>query len=162
QRPLPNVLFALGIRHVGFETARVLAEHFGSLLAILDAPAEALQEVDGIGPVVAKAIAEWAEREQNRTLVERLREAGIDPRLEGKVATSDLLAGLTIVVTGRLETMSRTAAEDRIRELGGKVGGSVSKATSLLVVGAEAGTKLAKAEQLGVRTIDEALFTRLL
>lgn len=161
-RPLSNVLFALGIRHVGFETARLLATHFGSMGAIMSATAEELQQVEGIGPIVAEAIAAWSGREECQELVRRLREAGVDPRHEGPVAGSDLLAGLTLVVTGTLGAMSREAAEDRIRDLGGKVGSGVSKNTTALVVGASAGSKLAKAQQLGVRTLDEAAFLRLL
>ena len=161
QRPLTNVLFALGIRHVGYETARLLAASFGGLQAVLDAPLEALQEVEGIGPVVAESIAAWASRDHNRDLVQRLIASGIDPRETPREATSGLLDGLTIVVTGRLEGISRNQAEDLIRELGGKVGSSVSKATTALVVGEDAGSKLAKAQQLGVRTIDEATFLRL-
>jgi len=161
-RPLPNVLFALGIRHVGFETARLLAEQFGDLEAVLSASQEDLEGVDGIGPIVAKSIVDWGQRERNREAVRKLREAGVNMRMERAAATSDLLQGLTIVVTGRLDTMSRPEAEDRIRELGGKVGSSVTKGTNLLVVGAEAGTKLTKAQQLGTKTIDEAQFQRLL
>ncbi len=161
-RPLTNVLFGLGIRHVGYETARLLAEHFGSLDAILNASVEELQEVEGIGPVVAASIAAWAERPENREVVERLKAAGVNTVQKGVETTSDLLAGLTIVVTGRLETMSRTEAESKIRELGGKVGSSVSKSTSLLVVGEDAGSKLTRAQQLGVQTVDEATFRRLL
>ncbi|MGI8926744.1 MAG: NAD-dependent DNA ligase LigA [Tepidiformaceae bacterium] len=161
-RPLTNVLFALGIRHVGYETARLLAEHFGDLEAIVAADAIALQEVEGIGPVVARSIADWGARKENRAVIQRLKAAGVN--MSGKVVerAGDQLAGLTIVVTGRLETMSRSEAEDRIRLLGGKVGGAVSKATSYLVVGEEAGSKLAKAEQLGVKLLDEAAFARLL
>lgn len=162
KRPLPNVLFALGIRHVGFETARLLAEQFGDLEAIVSASQEELEEVEGIGPIVAKSIVDWGQREQNREIVGKLREAGVNLRMDRAAPTSDLLAGLTIVVTGRLETMSRPEAEDRIRELGGKVGSGVTKGTDLLVVGAEAGTKLAKAQQIGTRTLDEDQFKRLL
>lgn len=163
QRPLPNVLFALGIRHVGYETARLLAEHLGSLAALLDVDAEKLMEVEGIGPVVAKSIADWAAREPNRDIVQRLVATGVNPAYSAAAAkVSGPLEGLTLLVTGRLEGMSRGQAEERIRELGGKVGSSVSKSTDYLVVGAEAGTKLAKAEKLGVRTIDEATFERLL
>ena len=161
-RPLLNVVFALGIRHVGYETARLLAEHFDSLEALMEATAEQLQEVDGIGPVVAESIAEWTARETNRDLVARLVAAGLQPTRPERTPGDDLLAGLTLVVTGRLETMSRERAEDRIRELGGKVGGAVSKGTSALVVGAEAGSKLKKAEQLGVRLLTEDEFARLL
>ena len=161
-RPLPNVLFALGIRHVGYETARLLAEQFGDLEAIVSTSQEQLETVEGIGPIVAKSIVDWGQREQNQEIVRKLREAGVNMRMARAAATSDLLQGLTIVVTGRLESMSRPEAEDRIRGLGGKVGSSVTKGTDLLVVGAEAGTKLAKAQQVGTRTIDEEQFRRLL
>lgn len=160
-RPLTNVLFALGIRHVGFETARLLASHFGSLGAVLEAAEEDLQRVEGVGPVVALSIAQWASREENRDLAARLVDAGVDPRQEPSAPVTGPLDGLTIVVTGRLESTTREAAEELIRELGGKVGKAVSKSTSVLVVGADAGTKLTKAQELGVRTIDEATFTRL-
>jgi len=162
-RPLPNVLFALGIRHVGYETARVLAERFGGLAAILEADAEALRGVEGIGPIVAGSIADWTAREENRAVVERLMASGVDPRVAARAAAeAGPLAGLTLVVTGRLETMSRSEAEERIRAAGGKVGSGVSKSTTALVAGAEAGSKLAKAQQLGVRVIDEEAFVRLL
>jgi DNA ligase (NAD+) len=161
-RPLSNVLFALGIRHVGYETARLLAEHVRNLDGLLAVTAESLQEVEGIGPVVAKAIAEWVQREANRDVIRRLQEAGVQPAMIEEPKEGDQLEGLTLVVTGRLETMSRNEAEDRIRALGGKVGSAVTKGTDYLVVGAEAGTKLAKAEKLGVKTIDEDEFTALL
>jgi DNA ligase (NAD+) len=118
--------------------------------------------VEGIGPVVAKAIAEWVEREANRDVIRRLQEAGVQPAMIEEPKEGDQLVGLTLVVTGRLETMSRNEAEDKIRALGGKVGSAVTKGTDYLVVGAEAGSKLAKAEKLGVRTIDEAEFAALL
>jgi DNA ligase (NAD+) len=160
-RPLTNVLFALGIRHVGFETARLLASHFGSLGALFEASEDSLRKVEGVGPIVALSIAQWGSREQNRDVVARLIASGIDPHQEPSAPATGPLDGLTIVVTGRLETMTREAAEDLVRELGGKVGKAVSKATSVLVVGEEAGSKLTKAQQLGVRTIDEATFNRL-
>lgn len=162
QRPLTNVLFALGIRHVGYETARLLATHFRNLGALLEADAAQLQTVDGIGPIVAKAIADWAAREGNRDVVEQLIAAGVNPIEVVSDRVAGPLDGMTLVVTGRLETMSRNEAEDRIRELGGKVGSAVSKGTAALVVGADAGSKLLKAEKLGVRVIDEALFGSLL
>ena len=162
QRPLTNVLFALGIRHVGYETARLLATHFRNLGALLEADAAQLQTVDGIGPIVAKAIADWAARESNRDVVRQLIAAGVNPIEVVSDRVAGPLDGLTLVVTGRLETMSRNEAEDRIRELGGKVGSAVSKGTAALVVGADAGSKLLKAEKLGVRVIDEALFGSLL
>jgi DNA ligase (NAD+) len=161
-RPLLNVIFALGIRHVGYETARLLAQHFGSLPAILDAGEEALQEVEGIGPVVAKSIADWAEVEANRAVVAKLAAADVTMEQEIVATEAGPLEGLTLVVTGTLESMSRNEAEDRIREMGGKVGSSVTKKTDALIAGTSAGSKLQKAEKLGVRVIDEALFTRLL
>lgn len=163
QRPLPNVLFALGIRHVGFETARLLADHLGRLEALLDADVEALQQVEGIGPVVAASIADWTQRPENRGIVRRLVERGVNPVHARTLAGEEgPLQGLTVVVTGRLETMSRGEAEDLIRANGGKVGSSVSKATSFLVVGADAGSKLAKARQLGTRVLDEDAFRHLI
>lgn len=161
-RPLPNVLFALGIRHVGMETARLLAEYIGSLDALLGVTAEELQRIEGIGPVVAASIEGWVQRPENREIVERLVAAGINPRMERAEMEAGPLAGLTIVVTGRLETMSRGEAEDAIRARGGKVGSSVTKATDFLVVGADAGSKLAKAEQLGTRLLTEEEFRVLL
>ena len=162
-RPLTNVIFALGIRHVGFETARLLAAHFGSLPALARATVDELQTIEGIGPVVSQSIVDWAARPQNQEIIGRLVAAGVNPVEARSAPGSGLLAGLTIVVTGKLESMSRPEAEELIRELGGKVGGSVGKSTTLLVVGTgtETGSKLAKAQQLGVRTIDEAQFTRL-
>ena len=162
ERPLSNVLFALGIRHVGYETARLLAEHVRSLDGLLEVTAESLQEVEGIGPIVATGISEWVARAANRDVVKRLQEAGVRPSMIEEPREGDQLDGLTLVVTGRLETMSRNEAEDKIRALGGKVGSAVSKGTDYLVVGAEAGTKLAKAEKLGVKTIDEDAFRELL
>lgn len=161
QRPLVNVLLALGIRHVGWETARLIAEHIGRLDGLLEVDAEELQGIEGIGPVVSGAILNWVVQDRNRALVGRLVAHGINPVHETTPPASGVLDGLTLLVTGRLETMSRTQAEDRIRELGGKIGSSVTKTTNFLVVGADAGTKLAKAEKLGVRTITEGEFGRL-
>jgi DNA ligase (NAD+) len=162
-RPLPHVLFALGIRHVGFETARLLADHFGGMSAVFGAGVDDLQAIGGVGPVVAQAVADWASRDENQRVVTRLQAAGVDPRQEARApAAGGKLAGMTVVVTGRLETMSRQEAEARVRAEGGKPGGSVSKATAFVVVGEEAGTKLTKAQQLGVKTVDEALFLRVL
>ncbi|MEX0784345.1 MAG: NAD-dependent DNA ligase LigA [Dehalococcoidia bacterium] len=161
ERPLSNVLFALGIRHVGYETARLLAEHVRSLEGLLEVTGESLQEVAGIGPIVATGIAEWVSRDANRDVVGRLLAAGVQPTMIEEPKEGDQLDGLTILVTGRLETMSRNEAEDRIRALGGKVGSAVTKGTDYLVVGAEAGSKLAKAEKLGVKTIDEEQFAAL-
>lgn len=163
QRPLPNVLFALGIRHVGYETARLLADRLGSLEALLDADEERLQQVEGIGPVVAASIASWARRPENRDIVRRLVAHGVDPEHAAVAsAAGGPLEGLTLVVTGRLESMSRGEAEDLVRAKGGKVGSSVTRGTDYLVVGAEAGSKLTKAQQLGTKVLDESAFRALL
>lgn len=163
-RPLANIIFALGIRHVGFETARLLSLSFGSLEAIMAASPDELQGVDGIGPVVAESIAAWSMRPENQATVAKLKAAGVRLHAErepGSAGTAPL-AGLTIVVTGRLESMSRGEAEERIAALGGKAGSSVTKQTDFLVVGAEAGSKLARAEKLGTPILDEEAFVRLL
>ena len=162
ERPLANLLFALGIRHVGAETARLLAEHFGHLDMVLDAGEEALQEVDGVGPVVARSIEHWAAREQNRAVAQRLAAAGVNMAGEAIEPAGDLLAGLTVVVTGRLETMSRGEAEERARELGATVGSSVTKKTDFLVVGADPGSKLARAQKVGTPTLTEDQYAEVL
>ena len=163
ERPLPNLLFALGIRHVGAETARLLAERFGDLDAILEAGEEALQEVEGVGPVVARSVARWAARELNRDIVERLRKAGVNMAGEAVAPVGDSLAGLSVVITGALETMTRGEAEARAREAGASVAGSVSKKTDFLVTGADAGgSKLARAENLGTLLLDEEQFLAVL
>ena len=162
QRPLVNVLLALGIRHVGWETAGLIAGHIGTLEGLLDVTMESLQGIEGIGPIVASSIVAWTSREEQRELVRRLVAHGINPRHESSAVEGGILEGLTIVVTGRLETMSRNQAEDRVRALGGKVGSAITKGTDFLVVGAEAGTKLQKAEKLGTRTLSEEEFTQLL
>jgi len=161
-RPLANLLFALGIRHVGYETARLLAAQFGSLERLLAATEEEMQAIDGVGPVVAGSISDWIARPGNRAVVSRLIASGIDPRQEVTATGPGLLAGLTIVVTGTLETLSREAAEERIRDLGGKVGSSVSKRTTAVATGTSPGSKLTKAQQLGIPVLDEPAFLRLL
>jgi len=162
QRPLVNVLLALGIRHVGSETARLLAEHIRTLDGLLTVTPESLETIEGIGPVVASSIVAWTQREQNREIVRRLIAHGINPVHESGAADGGPLEGLTIVVTGHLESMSRSEAEERIRTLGGKVGSSITKATDFLVVGSDAGSKLQKAEKLGTRLLTEEEFLKLL
>ena len=163
ERPLPNLIFALGIRHTGAETARLLAERFGDLDAILDAGEESLQEVEGVGPVVARSIARWAERDLNRDVVRRLREAGVNMAGEVIAPASDLLAGLSIVVTGKLDSMTRGEAESRAKDAGAAVTGSVSKKTDFLVTGADpGGSKLTRAEKLGTLQLSEEQYLAVL
>ena len=163
ERPLPNLIFALGIRHTGSETARLLAERFGDLDAILDAGEEALQEVEGVGPVVARSIARWAERDLNRDIVKRLREVGVNMEGEIVVPVRGPLDGLTVVITGTLESMSRSQAETRAKDAGASVKSSLSKKTDFLVTGADpGGSKLTRAEKLGTLLLSEEQYLAVL
>jgi DNA ligase (NAD+) len=160
---LPRFLFALGIREVGEATAAALAGHFGSLEALMAADLAAVQQVPDVGPVVAARVVGHFADAAHRGIVERLREAGVHwPAPVPSSATAQPLAGLTFVLTGTLGTMTREAAEDALRSLGARTSGSVSKKTRFLVAGADAGSKLRKAAELGVRVLDEAALLRLL
>ncbi|MDP3834768.1 MAG: NAD-dependent DNA ligase LigA [Hydrogenophaga sp.] len=154
---LPRFLFGLGIRHVGEATAKELARHFGQLDAIMDASVEALSEVNDVGPVVAQSIRTFFEQPHNREVVEQLRACGLSWE-EGEPAARapQPLAGRTFVLTGTFPTLSRDQAKDLLEAAGAKVAGSVSKKTDYVVAGAEAGSKLEKAQALGVAVIDEA------
>ena len=159
--PLARVLFGLGIRFVGERTAQLLAAHFGSMDALMEASANELEAVNEVGPRVAQAIIEFFAEPKNRALVERLREAGLTFIAEKRVTTSTL-EGLTFVLTGTLPNLTREIAKEKIESAGGKVSGSVSKKTSYVVAGAEAGSKLDKANSLGVAVVDEAGLLALL
>ena len=157
QRPLERVIIGLGIRYVGSVAAAALANHFGSLDAIMAASQEELQAIDGIGPVVAASVVDFFSREEERRVVEKLRAAGV--RLSGAAPRAQAgagLAGKSFVLTGTLPSMTREQAAELIKAHGGKVSESVSKKTSYVVAGASAGSKLARAEQLGVPVLDEA------
>jgi DNA ligase (NAD+) len=153
--PLNRVLLGLGIRHVGERTAQALVEEFGSMDALIAASEEDLTKVNDIGPKVAATVREFFANERNLALVERLREFGLTFTAEKKERGTKL-EGLTFVLTGTLPTLTREEAKERIERAGGKVSGSVSKKTSYVVAGEEAGSKLEKAEQLGVKIVDEA------
>jgi DNA ligase (NAD+) len=154
---LPRFLYALGIRHVGEATAKDLARHFGALDRLMDASVEQLLQVSDVGPIVAQSIRTFFDQPHNREVVEQLRAAGIHwPEGEPSAAAQLPLAGLTFVLTGTLPTLSRDEAKARIEALGGKAAGSVSKKTHYVVAGEEAGSKLAKAQELGVPILDEA------
>ncbi|HTM51603.1 MAG TPA: NAD-dependent DNA ligase LigA [Bryobacteraceae bacterium] len=162
QNPLPRVLVGLGIRFVGVRTAVLLAEAFGSLDVIANAEVETLQQAEEVGPKVAESIHEFFREPRNRELVERLREKGLKfdhPRKERKAGKFD---GMTFVLTGTLASMTREQASERIQAAGGKVSGSVSKKTSYVVAGDEAGSKLDKARKLEVPVLDEKKFMDLL
>lgn len=160
---LARFIYALGIRHVGEATAKELASHFGSLDALLHATEEQLLEVADIGPVVARSIRAFFSDPLNLELVEQLRAAGV--HWQESTRTPDLpkpFAGKTFVLTGTLPTLTRDEASARIEAAGGKVAGSVSKKTSYVVAGEEAGSKLAKAQELGITILDEAGLLQLL
>jgi DNA ligase (NAD+) len=155
--PLTRLINALGVRHVGEHTAALLAQHCGSLEALAAARAEDLVVVEGIGPVVADSVARWFAAEEGKELVRRLTEAGV--RAEAvRAASGGPWQGQSWVLTGSMETLTRPEAEERIRALGGSPGSSVSKRTHTVVAGSSPGSKLARAQELGVRILDEQAF----
>jgi len=160
---LPRFIFGLGIRHVGEATAKALARHFGSLDALMQASDAQLAEVEDVGPVVARSIRTFFDQPHNREVVEQLRACGVH-WTEGPPAerTPQPLSGKTFVLTGTLPTLSREEAKALLEAAGAKVSGSVSKKTDYVVAGAEAGSKLDKARELGVAVIDEAQMRALL
>ncbi len=174
RRPFGAFLFALGIRHVGQSASNDLAQAFGSLDALMAADAEQLQAVEGIGGIVAESIVTFFDQAENRAEIEALRELGLPMTLTGeehaarqareekRAATDNPIAGKTFVLTGALETLTRTDAQKCIEDAGGKVSGSVSKKTHYVVAGADAGSKLDKAEQLGVPVLDEKQLLEML
>ncbi len=161
---LPRLIYALGIRHAGESTAKALAKHFGNLDALMAAKAEQLLAVPDVGPVVAKSIAEFFADSLNVEMVEKLRAAGVQ-WAEGEMSSPQsvqVLAGKTLVLTGTLPTLSRDAAAELIEKAGGKVSGSVSKKTSFVVAGSDAGSKLLKAQELGIAILDEVALLAML
>ncbi|MFN9262744.1 MAG: helix-hairpin-helix domain-containing protein, partial [Acidobacteriota bacterium] len=160
--PLPRVLNGLGIPFVGERTAQLLAEHFGSLDALREADEAQLQQATEVGPKVAQSIRRWFAEERNRAVVERLRGAGLTFAHQKVDRSGGALAGLTFVLTGTLPSLSREQAKEMIEAAGGKVSGSVSKKTSNVVAGEEAGSKLEKAQELGIRVLTEAELREML
>lgn len=160
-RPLSRLVYGLGIRHVGGTVAALLAEHFGSMDALIAASREQLAETEGIGPIIADSVAIFFEQPQNRAVIERLRAAGVR-MAEQRASRPQPLAGKTFVLTGGLEHFTREEATEAIKARGGRVSSGVSKKTDYVIVGDEPGSKFAKARELGVRTIDEAGFAKLL
>ena len=156
QQPLSRLLFALGIRHVGQTVAEVLARHFGSMDAIINASQEEIADVRGIGEIIAQAVRQYLDQPSAQALVRKLADRGltlIEPR---RAAADGALKGMTVVITGTLPTLSRAQATSLVEDAGGRVTSGVSKATSFVVAGADPGSKLEKARALGVETIDEA------
>ena len=162
RQPFSRVLFGLNIPDVGWVTARNLARHFGEVDKLLDASQEEIQEVDGIGPDRAEAIAEWFSDEQNRTLVAELRELGLRFEIgEEEKPIEGPLTGSSYVITGTLEAYSREEAKSALEALGAKVSDNVSKKTTGVVVGESPGSKAAKAEKAGVPILSEETSKRL-
>jgi len=161
-RPLPRVIFALGIPNIGEETAELLTEHYTSLDDLARTTPEKLQEIPSIGPKIADSIVAFSRQRQNKRIIEKLRKAGVKLDAE-KAKRKDLpLAGLEFVLTGTLEAFPRQDAEAKIKALGGKAGSDVTRKTAYLVVGEDPGSKLARAEALGVKQLTEAELLKLL
>jgi len=161
-RPLARVILALGIRHIGEETAELLAREFHSIDALAEASHEELISIETIGPKIADSIIAFFHEDANRDIIKRLREAGV--KLEEKPAEAEALplSGMEFVLTGTLEAFSRKEAEERIKTLGGTAGSNVSRKTTYLVAGADPGAKLDKARSLGTKILNEAEFLKLL
>jgi DNA ligase (NAD+) len=159
----PRFIYALGIRNVGVTTAKDLARHFGNFETLRRANMQALQQVLDVGPVVAQSVADFFAEKHNEDVIDQLLLAGVRPQEEAKKPDAGTgLAGKTFVLTGTLPVLSRDEAKAKIEAAGGKVSGSVSKKTHYVVAGAEAGSKLAKAEELGLTILDEAQLRKLL
>ena len=162
QRPLSRVIFALGIRHVGSEMADRLAEHFGSIDALAAASIEEMESVATVGPKIAQSVRAYFDDEDNRRIVEKLREAGVRLVEEQATRREGPLHGLTFVVTGALSTFTREEAEERVRELGGTAGSSVTRKTDYVVVGEDPGSKARRAQELGIIVLTEDEFLAML
>ncbi len=158
---LDKFIYSLGIEHVGEETAFTLAKHFKKLDNIQKAGLEDLQNIPDIGPIVAESIHEWFQRAYNQKLLDKFKKAGVHITEERPLKASKKLAGKTFVLTGTLESIDRDDAKDKIRELGGDVSSTVSKNTDYVVVGSEPGSKYDNAKKLGVKTIDEKEFLKM-
>ena len=161
-RPLSRVIFALGILHIGEEIAELLAKHFGSIDKLANASREELLSIPAVGPKLADSIVAFFRQKENFDIIERLRQAGVRLKEEAVKPEELPLAGQEFVITGRLETFTRQEAEAQVKALGGSIGSSVTRKTTYLVVGAEPGSKLARAQALGIKQLTEEEFFRLL
>jgi DNA ligase (NAD+) len=160
-RPLWRFIAALGIRNIGTQTAQILAEEFGSLESLMNADLSSLQSIDQVGPVVAQSVFDYFKSEQNKNIINQLLAAGVTPKHK-KEKISDLLAGKSIVVTGTLQSFSRSQIEQTIKQLGGKPASSVSKNTDFVLAGVDPGSKLDKANLLSVKVITEKEFLQMI
>jgi DNA ligase (NAD+) len=161
-RPLWRFIAALGIRHVGGQSAEVLAGHFGSLDALMNAGQDQLEAIDQVGPVMAQSVYQYFHTPRHRMVIDDLLAAGVRPQAPVPKKRTGALQGKTVVVTGTLKGLSRQQAEQAIREAGGKVSGSVSKKTHYVLAGADPGSKLQKARELGIEVVDEEQFNQIL
>ncbi len=161
QNDLSRLITALGIRHIGTKAAKLLASHFGDIKAIMSATLSELESIEGFGSILANSTVDYFAVDENRRLVERLIELGVNTKSQ-KTVTDTRFSGMTFVLTGTLPTYTRSAASEIIESLGGKVSGSVSKKTTYVLAGAEAGSKLDKANSLGVTVIDEDEFNSMI
>ena len=158
---LSRLITALGIRHIGTKAAKLLADRFGDIDAVMNADRNALESIDGFGSILANSTADYFAVDENRNLIARLKELGVNTNTT-KTAVGDRFSGMTFVLTGTLPTYTRSAASEIIESFGGKVSGSVSKKTTFVLAGEEAGSKLDKANALGVRVIDEQEFKEMI
>ncbi|MBI2288651.1 MAG: NAD-dependent DNA ligase LigA, partial [Chloroflexi bacterium] len=161
-RPLARIIYALGIRHIGEQMAQLLAEHFSSIDKLADASKEELTAIPGVGDKITESVVIFFRQTENRNFIRKLREAGVRLEVEGGKPAELPLAGQEFVVTGRLEKLSRQQAEDRIKALGGSAKDNVTRNTAYLVVGADPGSKLTRAQELGIRQLTEAEFLHLI
>lgn len=166
-RPFSNLIHALGIRHIGSSGAEVLADHFMSIDALANATQEDILAIDGMGPAIAQSVVEFFQADLTKKLVSDLRELGVqmqvsESEINARAAIEKTFTGKTFVLTGTLETLDRAQAEKMIKDRGGKASSSVSKKTDYVVAGASAGSKLAKAQELGITVLDEAQFKELM
>mgnify|MGYP002752970202 FL=1 len=157
-----RLLFGLGIRHVGSKASRILLEHFHDIPSLAKADLDTIASIDGLGLVIATSLHSYFEQEGTQTLLAELQEAGVNLAYLGeKVAADAILSGKTVVLTGKLETLTRTQAREKLLRLGANVASSVSKKTDLVIAGADAGSKLAKAQELGIEIQNEEWLEQL-
>ena len=162
ERPLARLIFALGIRHVGAEIADILANHFGSIDALSQTTEDDLTQILAVGPKIAESIVAFFQKEGNRSIIERLEQAGVILKERVREQKDLPLKGQQFVLTGTLGSLTRNEAEARIKELGGSIGSSVSKKTTYVVAGTDPGSKIEKAQKLGIKIIDEGEFLKLI
>ena len=161
QADLSRLLFALGIRHIGQKAAKLLAQRFGTMESIMDATEDAVLSIDGFGEIMAKSLVQFFSLESSRALVQRLKNVGLNMICQ-QMPTETRFEGMTFVLTGTLPSMTRDEASALIEKNGGKVSSSVSKKTSIVLAGEEAGSKLTKAQALGIRIINQEEFEQML